>query len=212
MKIAILGAGNMGSGFAKAFGKTPHEVVLVGRETAKVAAAAQSAGANVEPSTDAATAVAQADVVLIALPFDAAVSTVRELGDLSGKTVVDITNPLTPDYMALTIGHTTSASEEIAKAAPTAKVVKAFNTILAQVLHAGPRFGDRRAQVFVAGNDAAAKDLVSGLAEDLGFDALDAGPLANARHLEALAAQNIQFAYALGQGVQIAPVWLKREG
>jgi predicted dinucleotide-binding enzyme len=113
----------------------------------------------------------------------------RGAGDVTGKTIVDISNSVTPDYSGLALGFTTSAAEEIQEAVPTAKVVKAFNTTFAQVLGAAP---DRtRAQVLDAGGDAGAKAAVRALIEIAGFEAVDAGPLANARLLEPLGMLNI---------------------
>ena len=123
----------------------------------------------------------------------------------------DISNPLTSDYMGLTIGHSTSAAEEIAKAVPGAHVVKAFNTVFAQVLQEGPEFADGNVvPVFYAGDDPAAKNQVKELIESTGFAAVDAGPLRNARYLEPLAGLNIYFGYGAGQGTAIAPAWIKR--
>ena len=89
-------------------------------------------------------------------------------------------------------------------------MVKAFNTVFAQVYDQGLTFGGTPVQTFVAADDADAKAAVIALAKDAGFDARDAGPLSNARHIEPLAYLNIQFGYMLGQGTQIAPVWLSR--
>lgn len=128
-------------------------------------------------------------------------------GDLTGKTVIDITNPLTPDMSGLSIGHTTSAAEEIQKAVPQARVVKAFNTVFAQVLGNDARAGAPKAQVLYAGDDADAKEAVRALIESAGFEAVDAGPLANARTLEPLGLLNIYLGYVAGRGTGVAPGW-----
>lgn len=125
---------------------------------------------------------------------------------MTGKTIVDISNPVTPDYSALALGFSTSAAEEIQKAVPTAKVVKAFNTIYAQVL--GAASVSTRAQVFYASDDAGAKAAVRGLIESMGFEAVDAGPLGSARVLEPLGMLNIYLGYAGGRGTGIAPAWV----
>lgn len=211
MNIAVIGTGNMGSGLAKQLVHAGYDVSLVGRDVEKARELASSLGAKVT-AADIETAAAKADVIVLAVPYDNAAAVLASLPDVADKVVVDITNPLTPDFMSLTIGHTNSAAETLAAGAPGVRVVKAFNTILAQVMAEGPSFGFERAQVFVAGDDAEAKTVVSEIAERVGFLPVDAGPLKNARYLEPLAGQNIQFAYALGAGVQIAPVWLKRAG
>jgi 8-hydroxy-5-deazaflavin:NADPH oxidoreductase len=84
--------------------------------------------------------------------------------------LVDIANPISEDFKGLLIGHTTSAAEEIQKFAPKSKVVKAFNTIFAQLLPAEAREGRASVQVFVAGDDEAAKKAVSDIVAKGGFE------------------------------------------
>jgi len=140
MSITILGAGNMAKGLAGLFANSGYEVVLGSRDPSKAQAAFASLGAKVR-ATDIKTAVAASELVVLAVPFNAVAATIEAAGGLAGKIVVDITNPLTADYQGLTIGHTTSAAEEIQKLAPQAKVVKAFNTLFAQVLQNGGKVG-----------------------------------------------------------------------
>ncbi len=158
-----------------------------------------------------ASAARSADVVIVATPYAQAADALRALGDLRGKTVIDITNPLTTDYMGLTIGHATSAAKEIAKTVPGAEVVKAFNTVFAQVLQQGADFGSgHTVPVFFAGDSARAKETVDMLIKSIGFSPVDAGPLRNARYLEPLAGLNIYFGYDAGKGTSIAPTWIAR--
>lgn len=204
MKVSIIGTGNMGSGFANQLVKAGHSVTVSGRDAAKAAALADASGAGIGNAASA----AAADVIILATGFDTAVDALKSLGDLSGKIVVDVTNPLTTDYMGLTIGHSTSAAEQIAAAVPGVTLVKGFNTIFAQLLAAGPRLGDNQVPVFLASDDAAAKQVVSELARSIGFAVVDAGPLKNARYLEPLAGLNIYLGYGAGLGTAIAPAWL----
>ena len=140
-----------------------------------------------------------------------AAAALRSVGDLAGKTVIDITNPLTPDYMGLTLGHSTSAGEEIARAVPGAEVVKAFNTVFAQVLAEGADFGaGQKVTVFLASDSEPAKQTARALAESMGFNTQDAGGLKNARYLEPLAGLNIYFGYGAGLGTAIAPTWIRK--
>lgn len=207
MTITIVGYGNVGSGLAKQFTKAGHAVVLTGRTLEKAAAVAGSVGAKALPLAEAAQG---ADTVVLAVPYGEATAALASLGDLAGKTIVDVTNPLTADYMGLTVGFSSSAAEEIAKAVPTAQVVKAFNTLFAQVIHEGPLFGGAKGSVFVAGDAADAKAAVAALAESIGYAAVDAGGLKNARYLEPLAGLNIYLGYGAGLGTQIAPAWIQR--
>jgi len=209
MNIAIIGTGNIGSGLAQVLGRTKHGVVVADTKGGTEAAEKLKATGVQVRSADVKTAVAQADVAILAIPYGA-VASVADVADLAGKIVIDLTNPVTDDFSGLRLGFDTSAAEEIAKRLPGAKVVKAFNTIFAQIYAQGPNFGSTRAQTFVASDDDLAKATVIAIAQDAGFDAQDAGGLKNARYLEPLGYMNIQFGYMLGRGTQIAPVWLAR--
>jgi predicted dinucleotide-binding enzyme len=207
MKVTVIGAGNMGSAFVTQLTRAGHEVAVTARDSAK---AAQVAAAN--PGARAVAtggAVVGADVVVLATGYADAVAALRSVGDLAGKVVIDITNPLTADYMGLTIGHDTSAAEEIAKAVPGAEVTKAFNTVFAQVLAEGADLGGRKVTVFIAGDSARGKETAKTLAESMGFDTIDAGGLKNARYLEPLAGLNIYLGYGAGLGTSIAPTWIR---
>ena len=209
MDITLLGAGNMGSALARQFTQAGHAVRIAATSLEK----AQSVAAGIPGSTAVATAgsAADSDVVVVATPYEQAVAALREAGPLDGKVVIDVTNPLTPDYMGLTIGHDTSASEEIAKAFPGVDVAKAFNTLFAQVVAEGPAFADGQvARAFYAGDSERAKATAKSLIESTGFQPVDAGPLKNARYLEPLAGLNIYFGYGAGHGTTIAPMWISR--
>ena len=150
------------------------------------------------------------DLIVLATGYADAVGALSSVGNLTGKVVIDITNPLTADYMGLTVGHSTSAAEQIAAAVPGAHIVKAFNTLFAQVLSQGAKLGDQALTVFYAGDNEAAKASVKSLAESLGFATADAGALKNARYLEPLAMTWIHLALKQDHGRQFAFGLLKR--
>lgn len=204
MKIALIGTGNMASGLAQQLAKADHSLVISGRNSAKAQELARSVRATARNEAPA----AHADIVILATPYANAVDALKAAGDLTDKIVIDITNPLTADYMGLTVGHNTSAAEEIQKEFPQAKIVKAFNTVFAQILAAGPELAGETAPVFYAGDHAQAKEKVKALIDSIGFKAVDAGPLKNARYLEPLAGLNIYFGYGAGHGTAIAPNWI----
>jgi predicted dinucleotide-binding enzyme len=209
MKVTILGSGNMAAAFVKQLTAAGHQVRVTGRDPAK---AGELAGQYPGVEFVATNAAAQgADAIIVATPFEAAADALRSLGDVRGKVVIDITNPLTADYMGLAIGHDTSAAEQIAQAVPGAEIVKGFNTLFAQVLAAGADFGGgRKATVFLASDSEPAKQTARTLAESMGFESMDAGPLRNARYLEPLAGLNIYFGYGAGLGTTVAPTWLHK--
>lgn len=208
MKVLVIGTGNMGAGFVKQLSAAGHQVSVTARDQTKAHALAQQFGAVAVASTGSAAAV---DAIVLATPYGEAVAALRGVGDLTGKTVIDITNPLTPDYMALTLGHNTSAAEEIAKAVPGAEVVKGFNTVFAQALAGGAEFGGgQKVTVFLASDSDRAKQTARALAESMGFQVMDAGGLQNARYLEPLAGLNIYFGYGAGLGTGIAPTWIHK--
>lgn len=209
MNITVIGAGNMGSGFVKQLSAAGHRIRVTARDLDKARAlAAAHAGVEALP---AAQALGDSQIVIVATPFGEAIAALKSLGSLEGRVVIDITNPLTADYMGLTIGFDSSAAEQIAAALPGAKVVKAFNTILAQVLAQGPVFGSGPAPVYYAADEDAAKRVVHELIASIGFSPVDAGGLKNARYLEPVAGLNIYFAYGAGHGTQIAPSWIRRD-
>jgi 8-hydroxy-5-deazaflavin:NADPH oxidoreductase len=209
MKILVIGAGNMGSAFVKQLHSAGHAVAVTSKtpEKARDLAAQYTGVRSVLPAG----AAEGQEVVILATPYSQSVEALKHAGDLSGKVVIDISNPLTDDYMGLTIGHSSSAAEEIARAVPQAVIVKGFNTLFAQVLAAGANFGKGQvASVFLAGDDAPAKKTVTALAQSLGFKAVDAGGLKNARYLEPLAGLNVYLGYGAGMGTAIAPAWVER--
>jgi predicted dinucleotide-binding enzyme len=209
MKVTVIGAGNMGSAFVSQLVRAGHEVSVTARDPAKAAAvAAAHSGARAVPANGAAHG---ADIVVLATGYADAIAALQAADIQPAQAVIDITNPLTPDYMGLTLGHSTSAAEEIAKSVPAAAVVKGFNTVFAQVLAGGADFGTAgKVPVFLASDDAAAKQRAAALAASIGFDTVDAGSLKNARYLEPLAGLNIYLGYGAGLGTAIAPTWLRK--
>lgn len=209
MNVTVIGTGNMGSAFVRQLARAGYAVTVTGRQLEK--AQALAAGLPGVVAMPAASAAAKADIIIVATAFGDAVAALNLLGDLNGKIIIDITNPLTADYMGLTLGHSTSAAEEIARAVPGAEVVKAFNTVFAQVLAEGGDFGGgQTVPVFYASDSQRAKQAASDLATRFGFATIDAGGLKNARYLEPLAGLNIYFGYGAGLGTTIAPTWLKK--
>lgn len=207
MKVSIIGYGNMGTSLAQALVRAGHQVTLTGRSHDKATVAAEKTKSRALPASEAAK---DAEIIIATTPYDSQVSSLKSLGDLSGKVVIDISNPLKPDMSGLQIGHSTSAAEEIAKQLPGVKVIKAFNTVFAQVLQEGSQFKNGKAQVFYAGDEEAAKTKVKSLIESMGFEATDAGPLANSRYLEPMGMLNIWFGYMAKKGTGIAPAWINR--
>lgn len=184
-QIGVIGKGNVGSALARGLTRAGHKVKASGSDPASVHET-----------------VLWADIAIFAVPFGAIDAVLKEAGAaLAGKTLVDVTNALGPD-MQWAIGFTTSGAEELQKKAPQARVVKAFNTVFAQHMDSG-RLGDQQLTALVAGDDPEAKNTVLGIARDIGFDAVDAGPLNTARLLEALGYLNIKLGYVLGMGAQI---------
>jgi predicted dinucleotide-binding enzyme len=183
MDITIIGAGNMGRGIALRAVKGGNRVTIHDNDQAKAGKLVAELEA-VGGTADIGTGHAFHPVVVIALPFAAALAFATEnAARLGGKTVVDITNPLNGSYDGLVTAPGTSAAQELAARLPGAHVVKAFNTNFAGTL-AGPK-GDG-GDVFIAGDDVAAKASVIALVRGGGLNPVDAGPLSRAQQLEAL--------------------------
>jgi NADPH-dependent F420 reductase len=210
VNIAILGTGRVGGALGAGWAEKGHRVAFGSRDplAESVRRRMEILGRSLQAASHAA-AVEAAEVVVLATPWQAAQKTLAAAGDLNGKVLIDCINPLTEDFRHLDIGHTTSAAEQIALWAPQAKVVKAFNTVSAGAM-ADPWFGDENATMFYCGDDGEAKAVVRGLAEDLGFDAYDAGPLSVARYLEPFAMLYIKLAIKEGWGGNCAFKILRR--
>ena len=203
--IAIIGLGNMGKGLAKRLaGRT--SLVLASRDSAAATAFAATLPAGVTV-LDQDAAIAAAEIVVLALPYAAALEAAANPA-LSGKIVVDISNPVKPDFSGLTIGHTTSAAEQVQQAASRARVVKGYNTIFSSLFDR-PAAETSSIPVFIAGDDEAAVAAVEDLVKLSGFAVEKTGGLEAARLLEPLGMLNIRLGYGLGHGTDIAPTWAK---
>ena len=179
--FTIFGKGNMGSAIAS--------VVAVG-------------GSSVEHIDSSSTgATVNGDVVVLAVPYPALKDIVAQYGDqLSGKIVVDITNPLNFEtFDSLVVAADSSATAELASALPSSKVVKAFNTNFAATL-GSKAVGQNQTTVLIAGDDTDAKNILADAVKAGGVDAVDAGSLARARELEALGF--LQLTLAAGEKIQ----------
>jgi 8-hydroxy-5-deazaflavin:NADPH oxidoreductase len=186
LKIAIIGKGNVGKALAEGLRRAGNEVRFGSRD----------------PQESPRDAAIWADAVILAVPWSAHAAVTKTLGSaLDGKAVVDVSNVLTPSF-ELALGFTTSGAEELQKQMPGAKVVKAFNTMFAQNMSIGKLRGERLT-VLVAGDDPDSKNIVRKLAEGIGFDSVDAGPLKSARYLEPLGMLNITLGYMLKMGTEI---------
>ncbi|MES1245797.1 MAG: NADPH-dependent F420 reductase [Acidobacteriota bacterium] len=208
MRIGVIGIGMVGGTLGRRWAQEGHEVMFGVREPSseKVGQLLAESGANARAGS-VAEAAAFGEVVVLATPWTGTEDAIRKAGGLSGKVVLDCTNPLAPDLSGL-VGDR-SAAEQIASWAPGAKVVKIFNTTGFKNMD-NPRFGDDPVAMFYCGDDAGAKKTAAGLAEGLGFEPVDAGPLSEARSLEHLALLWIHLAYREKMGPGIAFKLIRR--
>lgn len=213
MKVGIIGAGNVGGTLGRILTQKGHEIVFGVRDpqSAKVQAVLESTGGKALAASVVESAT-HGEVLILATPWNGTQEAIAAAGNLTGKIIIDATNPIemTPAGLAagLTIGHTTSAAEEIAKWAPEALIVKAFNNIGASCFE-NLQFGSQTANAFICGDDLEAKKVVTNLAEDIGFEVIDAGELKQARLLEPLGMLWIDLAFS-GMGQDFCINLLKR--
>lgn len=201
MKIAVLGAGNVGAGLARSAVAAGHTVSLSASTPEKAAAVAAEVGATAAASNAA--AVEGADLVVLAVPHAAVAGIAAEISvAAAGTPLVDATNPLNATYSDLDIVGA-SAAADLQVVVPGSPVVKAFNTVFAS-RYAAPTEDGRALPVFIAGDDADSKTAVGELATSLGFQSLDVGGLRQARGLEELAFLNISLNAANGWAWQSA--------
>jgi predicted dinucleotide-binding enzyme len=189
MRIAVIGTGAVGRTLAQAFAEHGHDVVVGTRDPAETAAREEWAGLGV-PLQPLETVAAGADLVVNATNGEGSLAALGRIGSdhLAGKVVVDVSNPL--DFSqgfppTLSVKDTDSLAEQLQRAFPDARVVKALNTVTAAVMVDPSLVGDGDTSIFVAGDDEAARTLVRGLLEELGWrDVVELDGLQNARGLE----------------------------
>ena len=212
MTIAIIGAGTVGGTLGANWAGKGHDIFFGVRDpkAEKTQSLLGKIGGKVRAGSPA-EAAASAEVIVLSTPWPATEAAIRSMGDLKGKIVLDATNPLArgPEGISLEIGHTTSAGEKVQGWAAGASVYKTLNTTGFANM-ANPVFNGVKSIMFVAGDDAANKPKVIDLVAELGFDVVDAGPLRNARLLEAHAMLWIDLSLARGLGPAWAFARLKR--
>jgi predicted dinucleotide-binding enzyme len=196
MRIAVLGAGNVGGTLGRRWAELGHDVRFGVRDPSKGASAVKGGGALPGGAivTTTGDAVRGADVVLLAAPWDAVRDLLRAAGTLDGVVLLDATNPLKAG-MQLDFGpNGESGGEQVQALAPNARVVKIFNTTGFNNMNE-PAYNGAATMMLYAGNELRAKQIAHDLATGIGFDAYDAGNLSRARELEYLASLWISLAY-----------------
>ncbi|HSC46774.1 MAG TPA: NAD(P)-binding domain-containing protein [Gammaproteobacteria bacterium] len=191
MHIGILGSGVVGQALGLGFAELGHMVKIGSREPANEKLKAWQGKAGKRASTGSVAETAKfADVAVLATQWSGTESALRLAGaeNLAGKIVMDVTNPLVtvenqPPRLAL--GHTDSGGEQVQRWLPQSKVVKAFNSV-GHAHMVNPRFPGGPPDMFICGNDAAAKQVVTGFCTDLGWGVVDVGGIEGARLLEPL--------------------------
>jgi predicted dinucleotide-binding enzyme len=197
MKIAIIGAGNVGRALGTAWAANHQISYGVRNPDDSKYTILRTGRPNVAVAGNAAAAEAS-DVVALCTPWQGTEHAVRACGNLAGKVVIDCTNPLTPDFDALEVGHTSSGAEVIAQWAPAARICKAMNQIGAPMM-AHPALPGTPVML-ICGDDDAAKAVTADLVTELGFETVDAGDLTLARLLEPYALIWIHLALRRGLG------------
>lgn len=175
-KIAIIGNGNVGTAIQRGAEKSGYPVRTTGADPIEVRNAA-----------------VWGEIVILAVPAPARQEAIKNLGEVKGKTIVDPTNLLNEDW-SYAGDVKKSGAEQVQDWAQGARVIKAFNTVFAQNMATGKVKGETLS-LLVAGDDIGAKKEVLDLGKAIGFQAVDVGPLQNARYLEALGFLNIQLGY-----------------
>ncbi len=198
MNIAIIGVGNVGGTLARKWGSKQHSILLGVRDENHPGAKSLVSEIRAKIASPA-QAASQAEVVCLTTPWSNTEAAVKSLGDLSGKVLIDCTNPLKGDLSGLTHGFDTSGGEMVAQWAPGAHVVKCFNTVGFNIM-AQPVLEGRKVVMYYCGDDIESKKTVRTLVTDVGFEPVDAGPLSFARMLEPLALVWIASAYKFGLG------------
>jgi 8-hydroxy-5-deazaflavin:NADPH oxidoreductase len=214
MRVGILGSGLMGGKLGTIFARAGHEVVFsYARSDNKLKELAREVRGNARAGTPS-EAAKDADAVLLAVYWSRIDDVLKQAGDLSGKVILTCCLPMDADDTKLIIGTTTSGAEEFARKVPKARVVSVFNTVPSEVLfgvYEAKRKAARPSLVY-CGDDESAKRVAAELIRDVGFDAVDAGPLRIARYTEPFALLVAQLAYEGEGGPELAYRFERFEG
>jgi predicted dinucleotide-binding enzyme len=206
MRVGILGSGLMGGKLGTLFARAGHEVVFsYSRKPEKLKRLARDAGGNARAGTPR-EATQDADALLLAVHWLQIDDVLKQAGDLSGKVIVTCCLPMNADDTDLTIAHTSSGAEALAKKVRQAHVVAAFGTIPSEVLFGvfETRGKDNRPSLVYYGDHQGAKKVAMRLIRDVGFDPVDAGPLRIARYAEPFTMLVAQLAYEGEGGPELA--------
>jgi predicted dinucleotide-binding enzyme len=209
MRIAVIGTGSVGGTLGRRWAELGHSVRFGVRDVTD--AAAKDLVAKIKGEARLASlreAAKDAEVVVLATPYAANAAAIAAAGDLAGKVVIDVTNPIGADF-SLALGFATSGAEELAKLARGARVYKGMNQVGFEVM-ADPAFAAGKPVMFVAGDEPAGKQVVLDLVAALGFEAIDAGELAIARLIEPYAMLWIHLMARRKQGRRFAFGLLRR--
>jgi predicted dinucleotide-binding enzyme len=214
MKIGILGSGLMGGKLGTLFARAGHDVVFsYARSREKLNRLARDAGVNAHAGTPT-EAARDADAVLLAVPWARVEDALTQAGDLSGKVLLSCCIPHEEGASDLSIGHTWSGAEEVAKRANGARVVSAFHTAPSEVFF--PVFERRgetgRPSLLYSGDDPGANDVAANLIRDVGFDPVYAGPLRTARYTEPFVMVIARLAYEVGGDPELAYRFMRIHG
>jgi len=206
MRIGILGSGLMGGKLGTLFARAGHDVVFsYSRERSKLEGLAREAGRGARAGTPR-EAAQDAELLLLAVHWSRVDDVLAQAGDISGRILVTCSLPMNADDTGLVVAHTSSGAEALAKKARGARVVSAFGTVPSEVFFAvyEARDGERRPSLVYSGDDEEAKAEVATLIRDIGFDPVDAGPLAIARYSEPFTLLMGRLAYEGDDGPALA--------
>jgi predicted dinucleotide-binding enzyme len=206
MRIGILGSGLMGGKLGTIFARAGHDVTFsYARSERKLKRLAREAGKNARAGTPA-DAARDADALLLAVHWSRVDDVLKQAGGLAGHVIVTCSLPMNADDTRLSIAHTSSGAEALAKKVRRGHVVSAFGTVPSEVLFGvfETRRKAKRPSVAYCGDHADAKVIAATLIQDTGFEPVDAGPLRIARYLEPFALLVGQLAYEGDGGPELA--------
>ena len=206
MRIGILGSGLMGGKLGTIFARAGHDVVFsYARTEQKLKKLAREAMGKARAGTPG-EAARDSDVLLLAVHWSRVDDVLRQVGDVSGKVMINCSLPMNEDDTDLVVAHTSSGAEELARKVPKAQVVSAFGTVPSEVLFDvfKARRKTTRPSLLYCGDEPRSKRVAAKLIRDVGFDPVDAGPLRMARNTEPFTLLIAQLAYEGAKGPQLA--------